>query len=223
MNLPVNPVEQAHRDKMEQQKTKLLAYKSLVEMTFDQFTSLIYMRACEIMLERGIDKPFVFDKNNTPVVQQLYLYFTNNPKCIYNLNAGIIMGGKVGCGKSLLMLSFIDLMNKYSRYKTKIIHAKELMNLIKSEGITGLSSRPLFIDELGREESTVKDFGSIVKPVTDLFSIRYEKGGRTYATTNFKYDTLETYYGEFIISRMQEMMNYVVLPGESRRVNNGIR
>jgi DNA replication protein DnaC len=83
--------------------------------------------------------------------------------------------------------------------------------------------RPLFIDELGREESEVKDYGNVVKPVIDLFGLRYEEGARTYATTNFKYESLEKFYGEFIRTRMEEMMTYIQFPGESRRLKNEVK
>ena len=93
----------------------------------------------------------------------------------------------------------------------------------------------MFIDELGREKLEMKDYGNVVKPVIDLFAIRYEYGGRTYATSNFTLDTLEAArdvkgkvtaqrYGNFIRTRMDEMFNVVELPGENRRLrwgNNG--
>ena len=95
--------------------------------------------------------------------------------------------------------------------------------MIKQSSVEEYSRRPLFIDELGREESELKDYGNVVKPVIDLFAQRYENGARTYATTNFKYESFDKFYGEFIRSRMEEMMTYVPLTGESRRIKNEVR
>ena len=91
-----------------------------------------------------------------------------------------------------------------------------------------LQKNPLFAGNAVRlqeqiRESEVKDYGNVVKPVIDLFAQRYECGARTYATTNFKYESFDKFYGEFIRSRMEEMMTYVPLPGESRRIKNEVR
>jgi DNA replication protein DnaC len=42
-------------------------------------------------------------------------------------------------------------------------------------------------------------------------------------TTNFKYESLEKFYGEFIRTRMEEMMTYIQFPGESRRLKNEVK
>ena len=201
----------------------LKSYKSYVEMSYQDFKDLIAQNAFSIMMQRSITQPYVIDHNNGPIVKQLYLYFTNNPECEWNLNAGLIFAGKVGCGKSLLMMAYLNISNEYSRKLTTSLHAKMLANLMKNTSIEEYSRRPLFIDELGREESEVKDYGNVLKPIADLFSLRYEYGARTYATTNYNYESIEKFYGTFIRSRMEEMMTQVTIPGESRRLKNEIR
>jgi len=205
------------------QQYELTTYKSQVTMSYEQFKELLTGYATQILLRRSVSKPFDIDRHNGPVIKQLYLYFTNNPQCEWNLNAGLIFGGKVGCGKSVLMMSFLEIANNYSRKRTTIIHSKRLAWYIKNHGLENYVRRPLFIDELGREETEAKDYGNVVKPVIDLFALRYEHGSRTYATTNYKFDTIETFYGEFIRSRMEEMMTLVHIPGESRRLKNEVK
>ncbi len=137
--------------------------------------------------------------------------------------------GKIGCGKSVLMYAYLYVQDMLTRKLTTFVHAKQLINLILDDGIDSLKKRPLFIDELGRENLETKDWGNVIKPVVDLFAIRYEYGGRTYATSNFTLDTLESTkdesgkvtgqrYGNFIRTRMDEMFNIVILPGENRRL-----
>ena len=188
-------------------------------------------------MQRGIKSAFIVDQYTKDIIRQLYYYLTGDVRnCRWNVHKGIYLMGKVGCGKSLLMYSYLSVQDYLTRKITETIHAKQLIELLQSEGgITGLRERPLFIDELGRENLEMKDYGNVVKPVIDLFAIRYEYGGRTYATSNFTLDTLEAArdvkgkvtaqrYGNFIRTRMDEMFNVVELPGENRRLrwgNNG--
>ncbi len=211
------------QEQIAERKANLRLYKSYVTMSFDHFKELLKAEAYDIMLHRSISHDFVVDGNNEPVILQLYLYFINDPACQWNLDAGILFGGKLGSGKSLLMMAFLKVANEYSRKVTTMAHSKTLANLIRQSSLEAYARCPLLIDELGREESEVKDWGNVVKPVIDLFSLRYENGARTYATTNFNYSSLEKFYGEFIRSRMEEMMTFVVIPGESRRLKNEVK
>ena len=207
-------------DQIHEKEIKLKSFKSYVEMEYPDFKELLTIHANEIMLRRSITRQFVIDQFNGPIIRQLYLYFTNSTECEWNLNAGLIFAGKVGCGKSLLMMAYLRISDQFSRKITTTLHSKNLANLIKQSSIEEYSRRPLFIDELGREESEVKEYGNVVKPIIDLFSMRYEYGARTYATTNYNYTSLEGFYGPFIRSRMEEMMTYIPMPGESRRLKN---
>lgn len=89
-----------------------------------------------------------------------------------------------------------------------------------------LSRRPLFIDELGREQLEINDFGNRIRPVNDLMEARYEYGARTFFTSNFSLDTLSkgrnekgemVGYGKYVGERIQEMVNIITMPGGSRR------
>ncbi len=228
INTPMQQLKPDFREEelqfnIRKQQHELTTYKCQALMNYEQFKELLTGYAQQILLHRSVTTPFVIDQNNGPIIRQLYYYFTNNPLCSWNLNAGLLFAGKVGCGKSVLMMAYLELSNNYSRKITTTIHSKRLAGMIKSRGLETYVRRPLFIDELGREESEVKDFGNVVKPVIDLFALRYEAGSRTYATTNFKLDALEDFYTNFIRSRMEEMMTLIVIPGESRRLTNPIK
>lgn len=201
----------------------LNTYKSQYTISYEQFKEVLTANARQILLNRSVNTPYLIDKFNGPTVKQLYFYFTGNPQCAWNLNAGLIFGGNIGCGKSVLMMAFLMLSNQYSRRLTTFIHSKRLGEMIKARGIEYFEKRPVFIDELGREETEFKDYGNVMKPVIDLFALRYEAGSRTYATTNYNFDALEKFYGKFIRSRMEEMMTMVHIPGESRRLKNEVK
>lgn len=193
-----------------------------------QFWAMLKSGAEKIFLERGVKREFVCDDNNRHVIEQMYLYLIGSEKCEWNINKGIYLMGKVGCGKSVLLTSFLNMLEILTRHIIIKCHAKTLDELIDDKGLDALSSRPMMIDELGRENIEQNNFGKKIKPVIDLFSLRYERGGRTFVTSNFTLDTLESKkdasgkvienrYGNFIRTRMDEMMNIVTLTGDNRR------
>lgn len=224
-----NPLVSGDTERLQNQingmQNRLLEYKCRTRMSYEEFKELLIAYATEIMIKRSVTDPYLVDKYNGPVIKNLYLYFTNDPECRWNLNSGLLFGGKVGCGKSILMLSFLKITDEYSLRRTYVVHSKALASQIKTKTIEYFEKRPMFIDELGREETEAKDYGNIIKPIIDLFSLRYEAGARTYATTNFSLDTLgkSEYYGDFIRSRIEEMMTLVIVPGESRRLKNEVK
>lgn len=211
---------QLHTNEMQ---GKLREFKCQIPMTYDEFKELLGSYATKIMVQRSVIGQFRIDQFNGPVIKQLYLYFIGHTDCAWNLNAGLIFAGKIGCGKTVLMTAFLKIADGYSRRRTYISHAKQLAPLYKKFSIEYFEKRPMFVDDLGKEEAEIKDFGTIVRPWIDLFSLRYDLGSRTYATTNFNHKDLEKIYGEFICSRMFEIMTLVVIPGESRRLKNEVK
>lgn len=201
----------------------LRSFKCNVPMTYEEFNWLIAANCNDIMLERSLIHEYQIDKQNEPIIRQLYLYFMNDPTCEWNLNAGLMFGGKVGCGKTLMLTAFFRITDHFTRKSTCIFHSKDLAGEIKKSGVDYFLRRPVMIDDIGREESETRDWGKVVKPVIDIFDKRYKSGARTYGTTNFNYKTLEGFYGEYIRSRMEEMMTFVVIPGESRRLKNEVK
>lgn len=211
---------QLHTNEMQ---GKLREFKCQVQMTYEEFKELLGSYATAIMVQRSVIGEFRIDQNNGPIIKQLYLYFIGHPDCAWNLNAGLIFAGKIGSGKTVLMTAFLKITDEYTRRRTAIAHAKQLGNLFKKNTIEYYEKRPMFVDDLGKEEAEIKDFGTIIRPWIDLFSLRYDNGARTYATTNFNHKDLEKIYGEFICSRMAEIMTLVFIPGESRRLNNEVK
>jgi DNA replication protein DnaC len=207
----------------EEKQLNLLSFKCPA-LTYADFKHLIIVTCQNILLDRKISEPYVVDTQNGPALKQLYYYLTNSPECLWNLNAGLMFAGKPGCGKTLLMTAFCLVSNSLTKKQTTIIHAKNLAEWIRTETIVSPNTVPLFIDDVGREETEVKDYGNKTKPIIDLLGLRYEAGARTYATTNLKMDTLHKYYGgDYIGSRMAEMMTFIEFPGESRRLKNEIK
>ena len=195
----------------------------------EEYWLMLKAKAEEIFLQRAVARDFIADDYNRHVIRQLYYYLIGDQaRCEYNVNKGIYLMGAIGCGKSVLMYAYLAVQDSLTRKITTTIHAKQLFDIIADKGIQSIKSKPLFIDELGRENLEMRDYGNVIKPVIDLFAIRYEFGGRTYATSNFTLDTLEatkdasgytiSRYGSFIRTRMDEIFNIVMLPGGNRRL-----
>lgn len=196
------------------------------------FWKLLQAYANRFMAERGCFHPFVVDDGNREIILQMYLYIIGSKECKWNINKGIYMAGKVGCGKTILMHSFCEILHFVSGMTVEMIPAPELCDKIASKGFERYASRPLFIDELGREKYEMNAFGNKIYPIKELIAIRYNKGARTFFTSNFKISTLSKWrsdngeiigYGSDIGDRIREMTTIVEMPGESRRPNQGER
>ena len=195
-------------------------------MTKENFWAMLSATAQAIMAQRGVYHPFVVDEFNRAIIYQMWLYIVGSKECKWNIHKGIYIGGKVGCGKTLLMQSFCEILHFISGRTVEMIPATLLYQRIIEQGIDSLSKRPLFIDELGREQLEMNAFGNKMRPIADLMALRYNNGARTFFTSNFKLSTLSRGrnekgeligYGQYIGERIQEMTNIVEMPGESRR------
>jgi DNA replication protein DnaC len=193
---------------------------------------LFTLKANKILAKRK--RTLDVDKDNKNVINQLYFWTTGNEKFSGDLDKGIVLTGAYGCGKTVLMQSFVDTFNDLSHGKMseselrksldkyqhiKSYHAKILVNLIINNGIESYVKRAMFIDELGKETKSATDYGTKVLPIIDLLTLRYNENSLTFGTANYSRKTLGTkeFYGETIGERMIELFNFIELPGKSRR------
>lgn len=227
-----NPFLDSLKAEREELLRDLARYHAVVPWDF--FYESLILNCENMFLRRGVPHAFVTDEYNKPIIRNMYFYLIGNrEKCEWDIDRGILLIGSVGCGKSVLMNSFIQIQGYVTHMIFHTVHAKEIINLIKKKGIDWFKSRNLYIDELGREALVAVDYGMKIKPMIDMFAIRYENGGRTYATSNFTLDTLEGSvkngkveregYGNFIRTRMDEMFNVVVMKGPNRRAKGEMK
>lgn len=184
------------------------------------FWHILVPTAQAFMAQRGDHRTFSIDEDNRDVIRQMWLYVKGDSECKWDINKGIYLGGKVGCGKTILIQSLCHILGKITGYNIEMISAPQLYKRIVSDGIKSLTRRPLIIDDIGREQKEINDFGNKIRPINELISLRYETGARTFFTSNFMISTLangENGYGTYIGDRLEEMVTTVILPGESRR------
>lgn len=172
------------------------------------------------------EKPYVIDQYNTAIIQNMYYWLQRDERCQWSYNKGLYLCGTIGCGKTILMKGFLEVVKFVSGYYIPFFHSATLYNQIVKFGIESMKKNPIYIDELGREQLEVYINGARVRPIEDLMAIRYEYGACTFFTTNFKLETLsrgfddkgkKVGYGQYIGDRIKEMCNIIVMPGPDRR------
>lgn len=189
------------------------------EITPDQYKELFQIRAQQIMATRKVYKQFVIDDSNRQVINVLYCWLSRQ-KSVLNSEIGIILNGAYGCGKSVLMEAFCMVLNDITpseNHKVKVIHAIELAELIKKEGVISWARVPLLIQDIGKEKKELKDFGTNINPISDLLALRAEYGSLTFGSSNMDKKQFEESYKEYIAKRLWDHVNLLFLPGKSRR------
>lgn len=208
------------------EKEKMRQQRLIFPLAYPDFQNLFLSFGTACLLNRNQNKDFVIDDNNESVIKQLYYYATGNSSFAGDLNKGILLQGRFGCGKTILLETYSMLHNHVVRkfcmnYPLLLfIKSVELQEQIRKQSVNVFVRRPLIIDEFGRESKTIMDYGNIIRPVSELLSLRSDTGTLTHGTSNFTLNTLssEEFYGGMIGDRLKIMFNFITLPGESRRI-----
>ncbi len=208
------------------EKEKIRKHHFFLPLAYSDFQNLFISFGTICLLNRNQNKSFVIDENNESVIKQLYYYATNNSSFSGDLTKGILLQGKYGCGKTILLETYSLLHNHIVKrfclnYPLLLfIKSVELQEQIRKQSVSMFVRRPLIIDEFGRESKRIQDYGNIIRPISELLSLRSDAGTLTHGTTNFILNTLSSdeFYGGMIGDRLKTMFNFITLPGESRRV-----
>ena len=192
---------------------------------YDNYVELLTESANVILKRRREETLFVIDKLNEPIIKQLYLYIKLDERFSGDLQKGIMLMGKYGCGKTIIMQAWVEMYNAVihsfhiQRPLLKFLKSTELLDILKEKSVKAYSKMPLVIDEFGREPKQIMDFGNLRSPMVELLCERYDTGAWTHGTSNFTLDTLcaENQYGKMTGDRLKSMFNFIELKGESRR------
>ena len=214
------------REIISHEKEKMQKQRLPLPLAYADFQSLFCEFGTICLHNRNQAKNFVIDKNNEPMIEQLYYYITNNSTFSGDLDKGIMLQGKYGCGKTILLETYSSLHNHAVRRfhlnqpLFTFIKSVELQEQIVKQSASVFARRPLIIDEFGRESKMVQDYGNVSRPISELLSLRSDVGAITHGTTNFTFATLasDEFYGGMIGDRLKVMFNFITLNGESRRV-----
>jgi hypothetical protein len=135
-----------------------------------------------------------------------------------DLQKGLLLSGEIGCGKTLTLKIFVEFM-KYANKIVASYSAIEIVEIFKSkEGKDRLFVSPLFIDDLGTEQTEINNYGTKEAPIYEIFNRRYlDRRFLMFITTNLKPSQMEERYGDRVRDRIKEMFNIMPIKGNSRR------
>ncbi len=188
-----------------------------INLSADEF-KLFFNEALNIvMAEENREFTFRIDDDNRRIINDMFYYLNYNSRYSGDLNRGILLIGKIGCGKSILMKTILKIIELKCSKIIRCIHSKMLLTEIEDKGLEFFQKRPLYIDDLGKEPPEAKIFGTICHPVEDIISLRDLQNSITFATGNNEMKTYEKLYSKHIVDRMQSLFNIQILKGNSRR------
>ena len=161
-------------------------------------------------------------RSDTKILRSLMAYAIRDQEYCKKLNIdlgkGILLIGKVGCGKTSLMDIFRIL--HYREFQYAIHATREIAKEFNINGYTVLNKygkmhKTICFDDLGIEQN-IKHFGNECNTMAEIQLSRYDlmkySGILTHATTNLNADELEKLYGNRVRSRLREMFNLITFP-----------
>lgn len=153
-------------------------------------------------------------------VKDMSLYFDKAAKWLCgDYKSGLLLYGTIGSGKSTLMESMIKVLvithTKLKIGKYSAIDITKKFQIGESEDV--FSKEVLFIDDLGEESLTVKNYGNEQSPLIEVLYKRYDKRQFTVITTNKSEEEIQQMYGERIADRFKEMFDRVFFGHQSFR------
>jgi len=190
------------------------------DVSCENFKHLFFIRANQTLVNdhKCLDT-FQVDEFNRDVLNLLYFYVARtNPEKINSL-IGIVLAGAYGCGKSVMMSAFCKVIFDLEFVKEKVleIHAIELAEEIRLKGVIPFARVPLLIQDMGKENNLLNNWGTKINPISNLLALRSEYGSLTFGSTNMDLDGIKEQYEEYISKRFDEHVNRIFLPGKSRR------
>lgn len=150
---------------------------------------------------------------------------------LYNSDKqGLLLCGTVGNGKTTLAKATVRLINYYNknyvqgaeiwRESVKEITAYDLTTYArdnKEKYASCKNALRLFIDDVGIEESGVKNYGNVICPFAELLFDRYRDNRLTIITTNLTMEQIKEKYDSRVADRMMEMFWRMVFTSASYR------
>lgn len=184
-----------------------------------EFAELFNLQSRALLLRKNQDAYFDYDEFNKPIISELFQWFNSEYKG--NLLKGFLLLGNIGCGKSLIIETFIRVYNLFCQQEEKIhiYDSRQLFYKLVEDGISSFITEKMYIDDLGKEPLDYINYGFTKQPMIELLTARHEKGILTFATGNYKIeDYAKSVYNETITDRFREMFNILILKGNSKRL-----
>lgn len=132
---------------------------------------------------------------------------------------GLLLYGTIGSGKTTLMNALVQFLSiteiAKSKGKYSAIDIADKFEQGDKDFI--INKEMLFIDDLGEEPLTVKNYGTEKSPIIEVIYKRYERRQFTVITTNLKEEQILDVYGPRVADRFTEMFDRIYFDHKSFR------
>jgi DNA replication protein DnaC len=227
--------EKQYRRKILGSNTRAVAAPRLREkkqlMEYTPANKIAFAKKYLLPLFLAKNQAFEFDDKNKAVIDQLFRYFIQDPKCKLDLHKGIFICGSVGTGKSSLMKAFAR-FTKDNNFENSfdVVCMRQVNMQVDSSGLSSLkqycSGNRLF-DDIALRQKKINSFGTQIMPSDEIIQLMYQRFTKliprpTHFSSNVDFwnnKELSKIYDERSIDRLFEMCNVVYLGGSSRRRN----
>jgi len=179
----------------------------------------ILASSANVVLHRKRKKGFDVDDNNKLAILHICHYLSGEVNDLSSLSKGVMLLGDVGAGKTFLMEVIQEMFLQINKVFT-IISAIKIFEAYKANDYTmirRLETGIICIDDLGSEERSINNWGTIEHPIYQVLMKRSIDERLTFATTNLDAKQLEVRYGKRIRDRLREMCVTIPVVGPSRR------
>lgn len=204
-------------------------------LSWTQKDTELFWKSELIKSMKEIEPRFTVDNRNKEILSAIYNWVWARNDFL-DPSKGFLLWGPLGVGKSVLMRGLQIYEGKINRLRFgcnnkklgfKITSAAEISLLYAEKGMDGIvryTDRErmcnLAIDEVGREPTDSKHFGTGINPIQTILQLRYEVRREfiTHITTNLNPDKeFSRIYGDYISDRIKEMFNVIEITGATRR------
>ena len=176
---------------------------------------------------------FRLDPADVAIIANILVWYLKDQQAAdqlqLRLNAGLLVSGPVGCGKTTLVKLCASLPG--SKERPWIKACREISYEVEEDGPATIlhytrhswdyvwnKPKTYIFDDLG-QETNVNFYGTNISPMRDILLGRYDyfisHGMNTIITTNLTSQQISDRYGESIRSRLREMMNQLPFSGSS--------
>lgn len=149
-----------------------------------------------------------------------------------DLNKGLYISGRTGCGKTWMMDIFtylarehvlrVDISGKSAIMNIRSCRADEITSrFIQNADLGAYVGEPMMlINDLGAEPKEVLYMGNRIDVLRQVLERRADDPSKlTFITSNFPMnaDAIKERYGERVFSRLSQMCNYIEINGNDKR------
>lgn len=145
-------------------------------------------------------------------------YLTSNGR-----KSWFILSGNVGTGKTTLMTAIRRTLDHYF-IPCKMFRASDFpvlflnnTELAERQLLRGDWCKVLLLDDIGVEQTEIKEYGNIIQPFVKIVEERYNRRLPLIVSTNLSSDEIGAQYGQRTIDRIREMAVGIKYENESYR------